>query len=126
MVDFTGSGLRITDYGLRITDYGLRITDYGLRITDYGLRITDYGLRIADCGLRIVNPAMQIVYFFGKKPQELPVATCSYAMPPRKWLYIYVLVITQYICVRMKQPNISTITNKPSLNKMKHSDSNIS
>ena len=25
---------------------------------------------------------MQIVYFFGKKPQELPVATCSYAMPP--------------------------------------------
>ena len=75
MVDFTGSGLRITDYGLRIADYGLRITDYGLRIADYGLRI-------ADC------EPMQIVYFFGKKPQELPVATCSYAMPPRKWLYM--------------------------------------
>ena len=75
MVDFTGSGLRIAEYGLRITDCGLRIADYGLRITDYGLRI-------ADC------ESMQIVYFFGKKPQELPVATCSYAMPPRKWLYM--------------------------------------
>ena len=32
----------------------------------------------------------------------------------------------QYICVRMKQPNISTIKNKPNLNKIKHSDSNIS
>jgi hypothetical protein len=68
MVDFTGSGLRIADYGLRNTDCGLRITDYGLRISD-------------------CEP-MQIVYFFGKKPQELPVATCSYAMPPRKWLYM--------------------------------------
>ena len=51
-------------------------TDSGLRIADY-----DCGLRIADC------EPMQIVYFFGKKPQELHVATCSYAMPPRKWLY---------------------------------------
>ena len=49
---------------------------------DCGLRIADYGLRITDC------ESMQIVYFFGKKPQELPVATCSYAMPPRKWLYM--------------------------------------
>ena len=68
MVDFTGSGLGIADYGLRIADYGLRITDCGLRITD-------------------CEP-MQIVYFFGKNPQELPVATRSYAMPPRKWLYM--------------------------------------
>ena len=45
---------------------------------------TGSGLWIADYGLR----PMQIVYFFGKKPQELPVATCSYAMPPRKWLYM--------------------------------------
>ena len=59
MVDFTGSGLRIADCGLRIS-----------------------GLRITDC------EPMQIVYFFGKKPQELPVATRSYAMPPRKWLYM--------------------------------------
>ena len=58
MVDFTGSGLRIADYGLRITD----------------------------CGLRIVNHANSL--FLWKKPQELPVATCSYAMPPRKWLYM--------------------------------------
>ena len=70
------------DYGLRIADYGLRITDCGLRIADHGLRITDCGLRIADC------EPMQIVYLFGKKPQELSVATCSYAMPPRKWLYM--------------------------------------
>ena len=50
---------------------------------------TGSGLRIADCGLRIADcEPMQIVYFFGKKPQELPVATCSYAMPPRKWLYM--------------------------------------
>ena len=83
MVDFTGSGLRIADYGLRITDYGLRIADYGLRITDYGLRITDYGLRITDYGLRIADcEPMQIVYFFGKKPQELPVATCSSTSSP--------------------------------------------
>jgi hypothetical protein len=50
------------------------------------MRITDAdcgcGLRIADC------EPMQIVYFFGKKPQQLLVATCSYAMPPRKWLYM--------------------------------------
>ena len=79
--------MRITDYGLRIADYGLRITDNGLRITDYGLRYC--GLRITDCGLRIADcESMQIVYFFGKKPHELPVATCSYAMPPRKWLYM--------------------------------------
>jgi hypothetical protein len=57
MVDFTGSGLRIAEYGLRITDCGFRIWD--------------------------CEP-MQIVYLFGKKSQELPVATCSYAMPPRK------------------------------------------
>jgi hypothetical protein len=82
MVHFTGKGLRIADCGLRIADCGLRIADYGLRIADYGLRITDCGLRIADC------EPMQIVYFFGKKPQELPVATCSYAMPPRKRLYM--------------------------------------
>ena len=89
MVDFTGNGLRIADCGLRITDYGLRIADCGLRITGYGLRITDCGLRIAVYGLRIADcEPMQIVYFFGKKPQELPVATCSYAMPPRKWLYM--------------------------------------
>jgi hypothetical protein len=75
MVDFTGSGLRITDYGLRITDCGLRIADYGLRIADYGLRIVN-----------------QIVYFFGKKPQELSVATCSYAMPPRKHHKHHILV----------------------------------
>ena len=46
---------------------------------------TGSGLRIADC------EPMQIVYFFGKKPQEFPVATRSYAMrpmPPRKWLYM--------------------------------------
>ena len=82
MVDFTGSGLRSTDYGVRSTDYGVRITECGLRIMECGLRSADYGLRIADC------EPMQIVYFFGKKPQELPVATCSYAMPPRKWLYM--------------------------------------
>jgi hypothetical protein len=45
-------------------------TGTGLRIADCGLRIADYGFRIADC------EPMQIVYFFGKKPQELPVATC--------------------------------------------------
>ena len=50
--------------------------------TGSGLRIADYGLRITDC------EPMQIVYFFGKKPQELPVATRSYAMPTRKWLYM--------------------------------------
>ena len=56
MVDFTGSGLR-----MRIADAdcgcGLR-----MRIAD-----ADYGcglrMRIADC------EPMQIVYFFGKKPQ---------------------------------------------------------
>jgi hypothetical protein len=75
MVDFTGSGLRIADYGLRITECGLRITYCGLRITDCALRIADYGLRITDCGLRIADcEPMQIVYFFGKKTQELPVA----------------------------------------------------
>jgi hypothetical protein len=68
MVDFTGSGLRIADYGLRISDCGLRIADCGLWI--------------ADC------EPMQIVYFFGKKPQELPVDTRSYTMPLRKWLYM--------------------------------------
>ena len=75
MVDFTGSGLRSADYGVRSTDYGVRSADYGVRITDCGLRI-------AHC------EPMQIVYFFGKKPQELPVGTCSYAMSPRKWLYM--------------------------------------
>jgi hypothetical protein len=72
MVDFTGSGLRIADAdcgcGLRI-----RIADAdcgcGLR-----MRITD-----ADC------EPMQIVYFFGKKAT---IIACSYAMHPRKWLYM--------------------------------------
>ena len=63
MVDFTGSGVRIVD-----ADYGLRMrivdADCGLR-----MRIVD-----ADCGcglrMRIADcEPMQIVYFFGKKPQ---------------------------------------------------------
>jgi hypothetical protein len=54
MVDFTGSGVRMriadADYGLR-----MRIAD-----ADYGCGLR---MRIADC------EPMQIVYFFGKKPQ---------------------------------------------------------
>jgi hypothetical protein len=49
----------------------------------------------------------------------------NYTSPPPLINYDQSL-ITEYICVRMKQPDISTIKNKPSLNKMKHSDSNIS
>ena len=65
MVDFTGSGLRSAD-----ADCGLR-----MRITDADAD-ADCGLRMriadADCGLRMRiadSEPMQIVYFFGKKPQ---------------------------------------------------------
>ena len=50
MVDFTGSGVRITDCGCGLR---MRIADYGCGLR---MRIADYG-----CGLRIVNPCKSFI-----------------------------------------------------------------